>query len=176
MIIRCIYCSAELELPDESVGAKVQCAYCNEKFFATAELFKRQQEALKTKTLHLKPIARKAVRPPAPRPLSEQLRNGAALALRRKSYELSATKINTEKNAVSAEWGKKMNNTGDAESGVGTVLLSILVALTWPIWIVPIVIWYIIKSWVDDDGGGLDLVERERVQWLYGTGRYANKD
>lgn len=175
MIIRCIYCSAELELPDESVGAKVQCAYCNEKFFATAELFKRQQEALKTKTLHLKPIARKAVRPPAPRPLSEQLRNGAALAFRRKSYELSAAKINTEKNAVSAEWGEKMNNTGDAESGVGTVLLSILVALTWPIWIVPLIFIHSLCG-LGSNGKGLDLVERERVQWLYGTGKYAKRD
>ena len=56
------------------------------------------------------------------------------------------------------------------------LLLTIIATLTWPIWIIPVVIVTICKSWTSDEGCGLDLCERERTQWLYGTGRYANRD
>ena len=60
MIIQCPHCCTELDLPDESVGWKVQCIYCNKKFFATEEFVKQQKEALKKKTLRIPPIKRKA--------------------------------------------------------------------------------------------------------------------
>ena len=59
MIIQCPHCCTELELPDESVGWKVQCIYCNKKFIATEEFVKQQKEALKKKTLRIPPIKRK---------------------------------------------------------------------------------------------------------------------
>ena len=59
MVIQCPHCCTELELPDESVGWKVQCIYCNKKFIATEEFVKQQKEALKKKTLRIPPIKRK---------------------------------------------------------------------------------------------------------------------
>jgi len=68
-----------------------------------------------------------------------------------------------------------MDNTVNEESGAGTLLLAIVVALTWPIWIVPLIFIHSLCG-LGSNGKGLDLVEREQTQWLYGTGRYANKD
>ena len=59
MIIQCPHCCTELELPDEAVGWKVQCIYCNEKFIATEEFINKQKEALKKKTLRIPPVKRK---------------------------------------------------------------------------------------------------------------------
>lgn len=58
MVLRCPKCNEELEIPDKCVGWKVQCIYCNEKFFATEELARAQQEALKKKTLRIAPVKR----------------------------------------------------------------------------------------------------------------------
>ena len=38
MLISCPKCNEKLELPDDAVGRKVQCAYCNEKFIAAEDL------------------------------------------------------------------------------------------------------------------------------------------
>ena len=38
MIIRCPKCNEKLDLPDEAIGRKVQCACCEEKFIATEAL------------------------------------------------------------------------------------------------------------------------------------------
>lgn len=57
-----------------------------------------------------------------------------------------------------------------------SLLLTIIATVTLPIWIIPMVVVAIVQSWTSDEGGGLDLCERERTQWLYGTGRYANRD
>ena len=43
MNIRCPYCSAELDLPDDAVGRKVQCACCEQKFIASEALSCGQQ-------------------------------------------------------------------------------------------------------------------------------------
>ena len=59
MIIQCPHCCTELELPDESVGWKVQCVYCNEKFIATEEFVRKQKDAFKKKTIRLAPVKRK---------------------------------------------------------------------------------------------------------------------
>ena len=61
------------------------------------------------------------------------------------------------------------------DNSAGTLLLAIVVALTWPIWIVPLIFIHSLCG-LGSNGKGLDLVEREQTQWLYGTGRYANKD
>lgn len=68
-----------------------------------------------------------------------------------------------------------MNNAETNETGAGTVLLAIVVALTWPIWIVPLIFIHSLCG-LGSNGKGLDLVEREGTQWLYGTGKYANRD
>ena len=68
-----------------------------------------------------------------------------------------------------------MNDAETNETGAGTVLLAIVVALTWPIWIVPLIFIHSLCG-LGSNGNGLDLVERERTQWLYGTGKYANRD
>ena len=146
MVLRCPKCNEELEIPDKCVGWKVQCIYCNEKFLAAEEFIRKQREAMKRKTCRLKAVVRKTATASA---------GNTAASVGGKSVGTTSTGIVYEKPSL---------------------LLTIVATLTLPIWIVPIVIWYIIKSWIDDDGGGLDLVERERVQWLYGTGRYANKD
>lgn len=44
MIIHCPKCNGELELPDDAVGRKVQCFYCEEKFFATEEFINNQRK------------------------------------------------------------------------------------------------------------------------------------
>ena len=59
IILHCPKCNEELELPYDAVGWKVQCCYCEEKFFATEEFIKKQQEAQRPKTVHLKPVFRK---------------------------------------------------------------------------------------------------------------------
>ena len=145
MIIQCPHCCTELELPDESVGWKVQCIYCNEKFLATEEFIRKQREAMKRKTCRLKAGAHKA------------------------------ENVNTQKKVMGADGKKNLNDAGESESGIGTLLLAIVVALTWPIWIVPLIFIHSLFG-LGSNGKGLDLVEREQTQWLYGTGRYAKKD
>ena len=42
MVLICPNCHEELDLPDDAVGAKVQCFYCATKFFATVDFIKNQ--------------------------------------------------------------------------------------------------------------------------------------
>ena len=50
---------------------------------------------------------------------------------------------------------------------------NILLALTLPIWIIPKILY---DCFNPPPGGGIDYVEQECTQWLYGTGKYANRD
>ena len=46
MVLICPNCHEELDLPDDAVGAKVQCFYCATKFFATVDFIKNQPATL----------------------------------------------------------------------------------------------------------------------------------
>ena len=61
------------------------------------------------------------------------------------------------------------------ECDTGTILLAIVLTFTWPILVIPYIFIRSLIGW-GENGPTLDLVEREQKQWLYGTGRYANKD
>ena len=69
----------------------------------------------------------------------------------------------------------KTNTDFEYDYSLGTILLAIVLTFTWPILIVPYIFIKSLIGW-GENGPTLDLVERERVQWLYGTGRYAKKD
>ncbi len=68
-----------------------------------------------------------------------------------------------------------MKDCPENECDAGTILLAIVLTFTWPILIVPYIFIKSIIGW-GENGPTLDLVERDRVQWLLGTGRYANKE
>ena len=48
-----------------------------------------------------------------------------------------------------------------------------MLAITLPLWIIPKMLY---DAFNPPPGGGIDYVEQECTQWLYGTGKYANRD
>lgn len=60
-------------------------------------------------------------------------------------------------------------------SGTGApyTLEDLLLAVTLPLWIIPKMLY---DAFNPPPGGGIDYVEQECKQWLYGTGKYANRD
>ena len=143
MIIQCPHCCTELELPDESVGWKVQCVYCNEKFIATEEFVKQQKEALKRKTIRIGGV--------------------------------------TVVDGVEIPDG----------SPFWMYVPSWIIILTFPLWIVPYLIYAMVRPLnpnyesmhdkmvrlgIEKDDDAWSYAERERWQWTLGTGRYAEKD
>ena len=70
--------------------------------------------------------------------------------------------------------------TGTWPLGLGTcdpenpyTLENFLLAITLPIWIIPMMLY---DAFNPPPGGGIDYVQQECTQWLYGTGKYANRD
>ena len=161
MVIQCPHCCTELELPDESVGWKVQCIYCNKKFIATEEFVKQQKEALKRKTIRIGSVLR------------------------------------TEKQHVTTPAQKRgvtVVDGGEIPDGspFWMYVPSWIIILTFPLWIVPYLIYAMLRpldpnyeSMHDkmvrlgiekDDDDAWSYEARERWQWTLGTGRYAEKD
>lgn len=181
MVIRCVYCSSELELPDEFVGSKVQCVYCNEKFIATEEIIKKQQEALKKKTIRIWPVKRKennphivVKMPPRTLPKSSRVPQRAF-----------------PKKDVSKKPGVTIVDGVEIPDGspFWMYVPSWIILLTFPLWIIPYLIYAMLRPLnpnyesmhdkmvrlgIEEDDDAWSYAERERWQWTLGTGRYAN--
>jgi hypothetical protein len=184
MNIQCPHCCAELELPDESVGWKVQCVYCNEKFIATEEFIRKQKEALKRKTIRIGPVKRKdeprvivVKRPSRTSPNAVTIARGDT----------------PKKDICKNQAGAVVVDGVEVPPGMPFwyYIPAWVILLTFPLWIIPYLIYAMLRCLnpnyesmhdkmvrlgIEKDDDAWSYAERERWQWTLGTGRYADKD
>ena len=67
---------------------------------------------------------------------------------------------------------KYVDKGSTVNPGAPYTMEDVLLAITSPIWGIPYLLYLCFNP---PPGGGIDYVEQENVQWLYGTGKYANR-
>ena len=117
IVIHCPKCNEELELPGHAIGWKVKCSYCNEKFFATEDFIRKQQEPRKgLPTIRIK---RPANYMPQTHKLSEEekLKLRAERGEAKAQYELAIKFMNgqgvAKNEAEAVKWLRKAAEQGD---------------------------------------------------------------
>jgi len=111
MVLICPKCNEELDLPDDAVGAKVQCFYCATKFFATVDFIKNQPatQTVSIPAANLFSPARDAQPEAAPAPAVEPLDAKA-------QYELGLKRYYGGDQGEAARWIRKAAEQGHADA------------------------------------------------------------
>ena len=115
MVVICPNCHEELELPDDAVGAKVQCFYCATKFFATVDFIKNQPstQTVSISTANLLSPDQNAQPDPAPATAADPLDAKARYELGLKYY--SGRDVGRDLGEA-AKWIRKAAEQGYADA------------------------------------------------------------